>query len=142
MKRCTRCGTEKPTDAFYLRKKTGRPESWCKECRKQASRDQPPEAKRAATRRWQERNPEKWKAIQQASNLRRQAAKYGMTPEEYREALASACSLCGATDRRIHVDHCHDTDRVRGPLCGQCNAGIGMLGHDPDLLRRAAEWCS
>ena len=36
-----------------------------------------------------------------------------------------------------HVDHCHQTGRVRGVLCFNCNSAIGKLGDDPDTLRRA-----
>lgn len=29
---CTKCGREKPLDAFFLDKRTGKPRSWCKAC--------------------------------------------------------------------------------------------------------------
>ena len=35
------------------------------------------------------------------------------------------------------VDHCHETGRLRGVLCFNCNSAIGKLGDDPDTLRRA-----
>ncbi|WP_354603289.1 endonuclease domain-containing protein [Streptomyces panacea] len=39
------------------------------------------------------------------------------------------------------MDHCHETGRVRGVLCFNCNSAIGKLGDDPDTLRRAiAYW--
>ncbi|MFE4591650.1 endonuclease domain-containing protein [Streptomyces laurentii] len=36
-----------------------------------------------------------------------------------------------------HVDHRHETGRVRGVLCFNCHSAIGKLGDDPDVLRRA-----
>jgi hypothetical protein len=69
--------------------------------------------------------------------------KYGITLEEYDRLMAMPCGICGitATDgARIVLDHCHDTGKVRGPLCQACNTGIGKLGDDPAQLRVAAEY--
>ncbi|WP_245681868.1 endonuclease VII domain-containing protein [Actinomadura kijaniata] len=49
------------------------------------------------------------------------------------------CAIC--CDRPVeHVDHCHDTEVVRGMLCGGCNTGMGQLRDDPGTLRRAADY--
>jgi hypothetical protein len=84
---------------------------------------------------------------QVAAIVRRSKLKtmYGLTPEEY-DAMLSAqgggCAICGGTDingygKRLAVDHCHDTGRVRGILCGKCNRGIGCFDHDPERLAAA-----
>lgn len=58
----------------------------------------------------------------------------------------AVCECCGKAParRRLALDHCHDTRRFRGWLCGNCNVGIGMLGdtlegvlHAVKYLRRA-----
>lgn len=56
------------------------------------------------------------------------------------------CQSCGRTQqeaapgRKFHglsLDHCHDSNRLRGFLCGPCNAGIGMLGDTAERLAQA-----
>ncbi|MEV7089938.1 endonuclease VII domain-containing protein [Streptomyces sp. NPDC093085] len=65
--------------------------------------------------------------------------KYGITEAERDELISSqmgTCSIC-LTASAVHVDHCHETGRVRGVLCFNCNSAIGKLGDDPDTLCRA-----
>ena len=40
----------------------------------------------------------------------------------------------------LAVDHCHDSQEVRGLLCSKCNRGIGLLRHDRRLLKNAVEY--
>lgn len=64
---------------------------------------------------------------------------YGITEAERQEMISSQmgiCTICLAAPA-VHVDHCHETGRVRGVLCFNCNSAIGKLGDDPDTLRRA-----
>jgi hypothetical protein len=41
---------------------------------------------------------------------------------------------------RLAVDHCHQTDRVRGLLCSKCNLLIGLAKEDPTILKTAASY--
>lgn len=72
---------------------------------------------------------------------------YGLSKIQYLELVASqnsSCQLCGKYEEdhfKLHVDHCHDTSRVRSLLCPKCNQGIGLLNHDPVLIRKAALYC-
>ena len=37
------------------------------------------------------------------------------------------CTCCGAV-RKLHIDHCHRTDRFRGWICAHCNTMLGLAG--------------
>lgn len=91
-----------------------------------------------------------WYAKQSAEairdrNRRRNLSRYGFTEKDYRDLLAKqggGCAVCGAKHgkRKLSVDHCHDSNKVRGILCDGCNIGIGCLGDSPDRLRAAAKY--
>lgn len=72
--------------------------------------------------------------------------RYGLDPEGYAALLESqgyCCAICGTSEPvmgRFHVDHCHDTGKVRGLLCHKCNCGIGMLTDSPTVVFRAAQY--
>ena len=59
--------------------------------------------------------------------------KFGMTVEDYDRLLAEqggVCAICGGLPSRtkhLHVDHCHETNRLRGLLCDACNLGLGKF---------------
>jgi hypothetical protein len=57
------------------------------------------------------------------------------------ELQTGLCPVC-LDDRARHIDHDHETGRVRGVLCPGCNTGMGQLGDDPVALRRAADYLS
>ncbi|MDX3644289.1 endonuclease VII domain-containing protein [Streptomyces sp. MB09-02B] len=67
---------------------------------------------------------------------------YGITEAERDELIASqggVCCICLAA-LPAHVDHCHETGRVRGVLCFSCNAALGQFKDRPDVMRRAATY--
>jgi hypothetical protein len=84
-----------------------------------------------------------------ARNLDRQKdyelrSRNGVTLEEYGfffDAQGGVCAICEqspAEGKFLSVDHCHDTKRIRGLLCRNCNLALGNLKDDPDLIMRAA----
>jgi hypothetical protein len=75
------------------------------------------------------------------NNLR----KSGWTLDAFNNALAAQdfkcaicfCNLRALPPKQIHADHCHLTNKRRGVLCHHCNAGIGCLQDDPEILQSA-----
>lgn len=133
MRRCRTCAEEKPLSEFHASKhfKDGL-ESQCKEC------------KRATARKWREDHPDKVRTYWRRAALKRL---YGITIEEYDQLLADqggGCGICGQLNsnvRMMHVDHDHETGKVRGILCLHCNVGIGQLRHSVEILESAIEYC-
>ena len=56
-----------------------------------------------------------------------------------RRAQGGLCAICRQAPA-VHVDHDHATGTVRGLLCFPCNAAIGHLRDDPQIMRRAAAY--
>lgn len=76
--------------------------------------------------------------------IRRQ---YGISLDEYNEMLENQrykCAICGNEDevegRRLAIDHCHETNKIRGLLCGKCNRGLGLFYDNIDLLEKAKQY--
>lgn len=67
---------------------------------------------------------------------------YKITPEEYDQMLMNQDGLCAICEKamdpkEIHVDHDHNTGRVRGLLCSGCNKGLGFFKESTTSLRNA-----
>ena len=51
------------------------------------------------------------------------------------------CKICGNKPQKpLHVDHCHETKKVRGLLCHQCNVALGHMNDDPQRLEKAISY--
>lgn len=151
-KLCPACGETKPIDAFGpdKRNRDGR-KGRCHSCERQHQYE------------WRAAHPERWQEIQQGHHVRRTPdrwksrikAEYNITFEEFERMLAAqggGCAICGGArngpGKRFHVDHDHTCcprvgscgNCIRGLLCGNCNAAIGLLGEDPKRLLAAADY--
>lgn len=66
---------------------------------------------------------------------------FKMTLEDYNlmlEKQGHKCAICGGSDkdRRLCVDHCHKTGKIRGLLCINCNTVLGKTNDDTSLLEK------
>lgn len=77
--------------------------------------------------------------------------KYGITADEYEEILikqAGLCAICRQPEKKqykgkitkLHVDHNHETEKIRQLLCHSCNMMIGYAKEDSEVLRKAADY--
>lgn len=138
---CPKCKTYVASELFGIRQ-NGRPGGYCKACVatyeiEYRSTEAGARSRRRAKRRWIEDNREYF--------LMRN---YGIGLAEYEamwDAQDAKCAICGTenagtrTDWLV-VDHCHDSNVVRGLLCVHCNLAIGQMADDPARLRAAADY--
>lgn len=111
----------------------------CRACQAERCRLVTPAIKVERAIRWKRRHPDRVRIGETKQQLR----KYGLTPESYaaiHEGQSGTCAICKSacpTGRRLSVDHCHSSGRVRGLLCSNCNIGIGNLRDSVEILRSA-----
>ena len=76
------------------------------------------------------------------SNRKRLENTYGFTVDDYNTQAAKQehkCIGCNQV-KKLVIDHCHTTGKVRGLLCGSCNTALGMVKDDPATLRALATY--
>lgn len=155
MKTCTKCKISQPNDTeHYAMHKNckGGLTTVCRECHKVYTR-QPSELEKSRKRQREYR-------MKNRGRIKKNKIKsaYGLSKPEYIQLFEDQNYECGVCSTKItpftklaHVDHVHvdgykkfaaDEKKkyVRGMLCSTCNAGIGMLGDDVDVVLRAARY--
>ncbi|KKL18363.1 hypothetical protein LCGC14_2476280 [marine sediment metagenome] len=166
---CSECNIEKTLDCFSFhgstRKDGSRPlRNQCRECRSETASEwqrRNNKKSRARSRAWRMENkarcthsarmiasPKKrfWASLYDA---RRKAKTKGHLPctatlDEIKSAFTGFCFVCGVPEieckQRLCMDHCHETGRFRGWLCGRCNRASSYLGDSPQVMRILAEY--
>lgn len=135
---CTKCHQEKPLSDYNKGRKKEKSEGHylrpnCKPCDNQRSRD------------YHNLNRDKIHAKNREWRIK---SKYDISIERYNELLNEQkhlCAICGkkssdALNRKLAVDHDHETGEVRGLLCGNCNNGLGRFKDDISLLEKAISY--
>lgn len=57
--------------------------------------------------------------------------------------LCKRCKISKSLEefhKKLSVDHCHKTGKVRGLLCSNCNTAIGLLKEDINVLKNAINY--
>ena len=102
---------------------------------------------------WRKENPEK-----RAEQVKREIgktytinkhlrSKYGIDHAQYNELLVKqkeSCKICGIhhslLSKRMAVDHCHETGKIRGLLCSSCNSILGYAYDNTNTLEKAIQY--
>jgi hypothetical protein len=96
----------------------------------------------AYMRDWRKRNPLYSKQVERKRL-------YDLTELQFQTLLLIQCGKCAICTKPFdeeykrkgpHVDHNHETDKVRGLLCDACNRGIGFLQDSLELLNNATNY--
>jgi hypothetical protein len=89
-----------------------------------------------------------YKAYSDSTSRRDGLSRYGMTEAQYDQMLkdqGGGCAICGDTQMPPHqkfmaVDHCHETMKVRGILCANCNHALGHFKDNVESLKKAIDY--
>jgi len=55
----------------------------------------------------------------------------------------TVCDICEnpcLSGKSLAIDHCHESNKIRGLLCMNCNQGLGKFKDSPKLLQKAIEY--
>ena len=125
---CSKCGQDKPTDLFSINRRDSRGFSYnCKQCESAKQK-------------------EYYKATRDKRLEYRRKYLYGVDEEVYQVLLKQSggvCEICKeecVSGRALAVDHCHNSQEVRGLLCTNCNTALGSFKDDIDLMKKAIEY--
>ena len=147
---CVSCAG--PTENKHNRRYAG---PRCQKCYGREWAKKNPEKKKATFEAFLARNPgyhTEWKKCLPSDERQRRNRKYSLkksfdiTPEQYDllfEKQGGLCAVCRkscATGRRLAVDHCHKTGKIRGLLCAGCNRGLGFFMDSLENLEAAKKY--
>jgi hypothetical protein len=102
------------------------------------------EKQRQLCKRWYENRYRGDPVWRDAKNRRRVLTKYKLTENQFKHILelqGGNCAVCKKVahsedkGKRLHIDHCHKTGKVRGLLCCHCNLTLGRVRDDIDRLK-------
>jgi hypothetical protein len=122
-KYCRDCQTERPLEDFHPT------QPYCKPC---------------MNVRWS-----KWYNSKEHEYKRKRRLKinYGITHEEYEsmfEARDGLCDICKRPESfrgtLLSVDHDHETGKIRGLLCNNCNRALGLIGDSLEQAQRMVSY--
>jgi protein-arginine kinase activator protein McsA len=139
---CTKCKLEKPFSDFnkFKNGKFGL-RAVCRHCHNESSKEYYENNKVSVTAKnikWG-KDPKNKEAIRFYFIKRT----YGIDKKAWLELLKSqnnACAICSKTSDDLgffYTDHDHETGKVRGLLCQNCNTVLGHAKDDVDILIKA-----
>ena len=118
-KRCNKCGKNLPLTRFHRRTYSSGTvglQTRCKSCQTNLRREyyKPDEKTRQ---------------------------KLKISDEFYEELMSNDnCQICGCTMTKKCIDHCHETKKIRGVLCNNCNTALGLFNDNQKVMKDAIQY--
>lgn len=146
-KYCYTCGEYRDLTEFHNTKRTkdGK-QSRCVYCVSEYHQQYYVKNKNAIkvkTSEWHTNNKEKYKQSRKIGKLQ---SRYGISIDTYNTILVAQKGLCAICkfppneEENLCVDHCHETNKIRGLLCKPCNLLIGNANNDVARLLSAVHY--
>ena len=71
--------------------------------------------------------------------------KYGITVDQYysmKDSQNNCCAICNDSFNNVadHIDHCHNSGKVRALLCHHCNTGLGLLKENTYIMKKMIDY--
>jgi hypothetical protein len=149
MLQCKKCFQYKDSTLFY-NKKNNKKFNYCIQCHSLINKKyyiQNKEKICSLSKKRLLKDPKKKYLISLKSELK---TNFGLTLEQYFSLLKNQnglCAICNNPEklidprtqriRKICVDHCHKSKKIRGLLCSNCNRGLGLLKDSIKILESA-----
>ena len=158
MKTCSKCGVSQPFSNFHKRSGTKNGYvSHCKSCRTETRKTEywkDPEKLRNIAKEARLKDPEKFKLRSKIWKLNNPdkvkngslKLKYNISIEDFNLMMKNqnrCCAICKESfvdAKSTHVDHSHDSGKVRSILCKWCNLGLGHFKDNIYILKSAIEY--
>ena len=151
MRTCKTCNIEQPMTEYYVRSRTDTKVYYthvCKKCCKVQNAKKWQSKTLAQRKEHNRKNRERYSSDERKDI--RLKARYGITLNEFNEMIETQnnkCKICSVelTHGPVHtsnarLDHCHDTQKVRGILCHNCNSLLGHAKDNATILKNAIRY--
>ena len=143
-KKCSKCKEEKLLKEFWKDSwHRGGLRSQCKKCDNLSRKlryQKNPEYFKNWVKEYYRENPKKFAIY----NMRKAAINANLDPNKIERLFLShngKCDICGKKEeRRLSIDHNHETGNFRGFLCRACNGGLGLFKDDIKNLQKAIKY--
>jgi hypothetical protein len=147
---CRRCEKDLPITEFWKSSyKASGYLQYCKECTNLNRKEYRDRQKTGTTKYTRKFTKEDYETPEYKEHQRDRSLKriYGISIEDYNLLFTNqdgSCAICkihqSKLKRPLDVDHDHETGKVRGLLCSNCNTSLGLLKDSTELLSHAIKY--
>ncbi len=144
-KKCTICGESKLLT--YFNKVINRNGTKAKYCSSECKKCFNKKRREGEWRRSSSRRRKYYLENREKSKNKELIKTYGITLKEFNEMRKRQDYLClicekheSDSNKGLHIDHCHESNKVRGLLCNSCNLAIGQLKHNVTIMNKAIKY--